>query len=285
MSILSFIKEQCNFSQTPQLLNPLSGGDINTVLLIQAEDHRWVVKQNEVNRFPDMLEKEYRAMEFLHANSPLFYPKVLAHFKNEQHQFLVLEYIESGENHKSAQESFGRGLAEQHRLSDTHFGWTEDNYIGRLVQVNQRSTGWIDFFVENRLLLQSKMAFDQSLFNKTVLNKIENLCNQLEGIIPEEEPALLHGDLWGGNYFINRSGQAVLYDPAIYYGHREMDLAMTKLFGGFAFEFYESYQNELALAPAWKERLPIFQLYPYLVHLNMFGTSYLPAIQDIVRPF
>src|SRR5690554_1591680 len=149
--ILSILKNKCNFSHLPTLLKSLSGGDINKVFLIEADEQKWVVKQNNANSFPKMLEKEYRAIKFLHSHSPLYYPKAFAHFEHDNQQYFVLEYIEPGINSKSAQEELGRGLAAQHQLSHSFFGWTEDNYIGHLVQPNQQLNYWIDFFVDNRL--------------------------------------------------------------------------------------------------------------------------------------
>ena len=284
-SVLIKLREACNFKDTPKFIRHLHGGDINSVSLIEADKQLWVVKQNEASQFPQMLEKEFRAMEYLHTKSPLYYPKMFQHFLSGNQQFLVMEYVEEGPNSPLAQQELGKGLAQQHRISNAAFGWDEDNYIGRLKQLNSHKENWNDFLAENRLLFQSKMAFDAGLLTSQDLKQMEKLCQRLQEIIPEENPALLHGDLWGGNYFISSQNRPVLYDPAVYFGHREMDIAMTKLFGGFSDQFYAAYQDEFALETGWEKRTSLFQLYPYLVHLNLFGSGYLGSVRSVLKKF
>ena len=284
-NILITLKESCNFIETPQFIRHLHGGDINSVYLIEADKQLWLVKQNEAAKFPEMLEKEFRAMEFLHNKSSLYYPKMRQHFISGNQLFLVMEYVQEGESSAVAQQRLGKGLAEQHRIYNSAFGWEEDNYIGRLKQLNSYKENGHEFLAENRLLFQSKMAFDGGLLTLQDLKKMDKLCQRLQEIIPEEKPALLHGDLWGGNYFISAQNKPVLYDPAIYFGHREMDIAMTKLFGGFSSEFYTTYQEEFPLEKGWEDRIPLFQLYPYLVHLNLFGSSYLGSVRRVLKKF
>lgn len=280
---LIHLKEECNFKNRPRFIRHLHGGDINTVYLIEAEEQQWVVKQNNAIQFPLMLEKEYRAMQFLHQNSPLYYPKMLCHFTKNEQQFLVMEYVEEGPNNNKAQQHLGKGLAQQHRLSNSSFGWKEDNYIGSLKQVNTFKESWNDFFAENRLLFQAEQAFNKRLLVAQDLKQLERLCLRLNEMIPTEPAALLHGDLWAGNYIIGQKNQPVLYDPAIYYGHREMDLAMTQLFGGFSTDFYMTYQEVYPLVKDWEERVKLFQLYPNLVHLNLFGASYLDVVRKTLK--
>jgi fructosamine-3-kinase len=179
----------------------------------------------------------------------------------------------------------GQHLADQHRCSSKSFGWEEDNYIGSLPQINTYKTNWSDFYAENRILFQIKIAFDSGIINKEVLNKVERFSAKIEEIFPNESPALLHGDLWGGNYFIDQNQQPLFYDPAVYYGHREIDIAMTRLFGGFSPEFYESYNESFPLEKDWESRIQFGQLYPNLVHLNLFGVGYLSSVVDVVGRF
>ena len=279
------LQEECNFTETPKFIRHLHGGDINSVYLIEADKQLWVVKQNEAAKFPEMLEKEFRAMEFLHNKSSLYYPEMRQHFISGNQQFLVMEYVQEGESSAVAQQRLGKGLAEQHRIYNSAFGWEEDNYIGRLKQLNSYKENGHDFLAENRLLFQSKMAFDAGLLTSQDLKQMEKLCQRLHETIPEEQPALLHGDLWGGNYFISAQNKPVLYDPAIYFGHREIDIAMTKLFGGFSTEFYTAYQEENPLEKGWENRIPLFQLYPYLVHLNLFGSGYVGSVRSVLKRF
>lgn len=280
---LAQIQEHCNFGEFPRFVRHLHGGDINAVFLISADDQNWVVKRNKSKKFPEMLAKEFRAMHYLGKTSPLRHPKMLHHFSTESQQFLVMEYIEEAGNTKKGQENLGKGLAQQHLISKDDFGWQEDNYIGSLVQVNNKSKDWNSFFAEHRLLHQSQQVYDKGLFSRADVQKMERLCNRLDDIIPVEKPALLHGDLWGGNYFISNNDEPILYDPAVYFGHREMDMAMTHLFGGFSEVFYRSYQVENPLEQSWESRIGLFQLYPNLVHLNLFGRAYLNSIQRVIE--
>src|SRR5690554_5948159 len=159
-TILQEIKNACQFNDTPQFIRHLHGGDINEVYLIEADDEKWVVKQNDATRFPIMLEKEFRAMQFLQGKSPLYYPKMKNHFTNSKQQFLIMEYVEESENSTTGQQKLGQVLAQQHKVSNDRFGWEEDNYIGSLKQMNSYKDNWEDFYAENRLLYQTKMAFD-----------------------------------------------------------------------------------------------------------------------------
>lgn len=285
MDWLTEIKKHCSFDGDVFRKKTLHGGDINEVYVIEADNQSLVVKQNNALQFPKMMEKEFRALEHLQSKSPLNYPSVRSCFEIEDQQFLVMEYSEQGENSSVGQSLLGKGLAGQHKLSNLQFGWREDNYIGSLPQANCFTEDWNIFFAEQRIMPQTKRAFDTGLLEKADRQRIERLCNLFSEIFTVEPPALLHGDLWGGNYFIANDGFPLLYDPAIYFGHREMDIAMTRLFGGFSSDFYRAYQEEYPLFGGWENRLPFFQLYPNLVHLNLFGEQYLPIIQSVIQPF
>lgn len=282
---LQIIQEYLGTEDTPVFINRLTGGDINDVFLIEIKDERIVVKRNEQQRFPEMLEKEFRALAFLGDTSPVRYPKVIKNFVAEGFQYLLLEYIEPANNSVKGQEKLGRLLAQQHTVSNDLFGWDEDNYIGSLSQPNHKMSSWSDFYAEQRLLFQTKMAYDRGIVDRSFVTKMDRFCSKLTGLFPKEKPSLLHGDLWGGNYFIGKNDVPVLYDPAVYFGHREIDIAMTRLFGGFSSEFYQSYNQENALESGWEERIVLGQLYPNMVHLNLFGTAYLGAVTSVIDRF
>lgn len=279
------IQEHCSFNSPCNSVQRLSGGDINDVFVVEFADFKYVVKRNVVNRFPQMMEKEYRALMTLHATRTIRYPQPISHFIFSSHQYLVMEYISSGLNSQKGQELLGKGLAQQHKETNDQFGWQEDNYIGSLPQPNNQSSSWSEFYAGQRLLFQTKLAYDHKHVDQQFVRQMESFCKHLTGLFPEEKPALLHGDLWGGNYFITKEGRPLLYDPAVYYGHREIDIAMTKLFGGFSNAFYESYMESFPLEKGWVERLKYSQLYPNLVHLNLFGGSYLSAIYSVIKRF
>ncbi|MEX1193185.1 MAG: fructosamine kinase family protein [Brumimicrobium sp.] len=266
-------------------VEPLTGGDINAVYLIKTDREDFVLKVNKKEKYPEMLVKEFRALAFLADKSTLKYPTPFLTFEDGEEQFLTMEYVQQGLTSSNGINRLGEGLALQHKNTNTHFGWEENNFIGSLPQKNSFISTWGEFYAENRLLFQSKMAFDKGLLNSTVLRQIEHFCSKIDEIFPTEPPALLHGDLWGGNYFIDEHEIPTLYDPAVYFGHREIDIAMTRLFGGFSDEFYKSYHSHYPLEKGWEIRIPYGQLYPNLVHLNLFGVGYISAITGVVKAF
>jgi fructosamine-3-kinase len=160
-----------------------------------------------------------------------------------------------------------------------------DNYIGSLRQFNKYQSTWTEFFIEQRLNIQLKLAFDNGLAKSDWTKQFESLYKKLSSLLPEETPSLLHGDLWSGNLITDEHGGPCLIDPAVYYGNREADLAMTKLFGGFADEFYSVYEANSRIAPGYNDRLDLYNLYPLLVHVNLFGSSYIPSVDAILRRF
>jgi fructosamine-3-kinase len=165
------------------------------------------------------------------------------------------------------------------------FGLDSDNYIASLHQKNHQTDNWADFFIEQRLEPMLGMAYFDKLIPLDFLKKFQTIYTKMNSLFPKEKPALLHGDLWSGNVICDQNGKPCLIDPAIYYGHREMDLAFSRLFGGFDSRFYEAYESILPLEPDFESRIGIYNLYPLLVHLNLFGTAYLPGIEKIIKRF
>ena len=282
---LEAIQKHCELEYTPVFKRVLNGGDINEVFLIESNHSLWVVKKNNKDRFPGMLEKESNALKTYLEKTSAFYPKPIHNFSEGEYQYLLLDYVEQGENTASGQRRLGVELGKQHLVPSENFGWSEDNYIGSLSQRNEYKDNWAEFYASQRILPQTKLAFDGNIVDRSFVQKIDHYCSHLENIFPIEKPSLLHGDLWGGNYFITKNEEPFFYDPAVYFGHREMDIAMTFLFGGFSEEFYRSYDETFQLEKGWKERVPHGQLYPNLVHLNLFGPAYLGAITKVLDKF
>jgi protein-ribulosamine 3-kinase len=196
------------------------------------------------------------------------------------HDFLLLENIQPGGKSKSFFEDFGAAFATMHRYTQKEFGFYEDNYIGATPQLNcaegKQKTSWAEFYYQKRILQQLRFAEKNGYATKELVKGINLLEHKIESVIKgsRESPALLHGDLWGGNYMSDEQGNAVLIDPAVYYGHREADLAMTKMFGGFTAAFYQAYQETYPLPDGWEYRQGLYLLYHYLNHLNLFGRGY-----------
>ena len=195
--------------------------------------------------------------------------------------YILTKYIESGSKRTDFFEDFGRRLARMHRQTAPHFGFYENNFIGANRQINlaegDEKVNWVTFYFNKRLLYQYKLAESNNLVSDRLRKGFSKLETTIEKILAnsQEPPALLHGDLWAGNYLCNSQGNPVLIDPAVYYGHREADLAMTKLFGGFTQSFYRAYNQEYPLPEGWEYREDVYKLYHVLNHLNIFGRSYL----------
>lgn len=285
--VINEIENKLNVELDTAKTKPLSGGDINDVYkVVDINGREFVVKVNLKNQFPKMLSIEKSSLEYFRSkNLELNYTEPVEVGETEKHQFLVLKFVQEGGNSIDSQIKLGSGLANQHKVTNDYFGWRTDNYIGSLPQKNDQKNSWQEFYSENRLFFQFKLAFDKGLVDKKLMKSLENFCSNIENIYPKEDPALLHGDLWGGNYFIDTNGDPFLYDPAIYYGHREIDIAMTQLFGGFSSEFLDSYNSTYPLENGWKERILFGQLYPNLVHVNLFGGMYVGAVKSALRGF
>lgn len=259
----------------------LGGGDINEAYRINFSEASVFLKTKQKVDL-DFYQAEANGLSALReAEHALRLPKVLAIDCFQTQAFLVLEYLEEGNPSASFDSSLGQGLAQLHKNTSRKFGWEQDNYIGALVQVNSPSTDWVEFYAQNRLEALFAKAYDKGLLTKGDRAALFALIKELDSLIPKEAPALIHGDLWSGNYLCDSDSNPVLIDPAVYYGHREMDLAMMHLFGGFSPDIFRSYEEFKPLEPGFEDRLSIHQLYPLLVHLNLFGSSYLASCRAI----
>ena len=259
----------------------IGGGCINHALKLKTNVNTYFLKWNDASSFPGMFDSEARGLNLFRSSNSVSIPEVISFGESGNYSFLMLEYVDSGAMNKNYWENFGRSLSELHKKSATNFGLNHDNYIGSLNQSNQDRPTWKDFFVNERLIPQLKLANLESGLSQ----KFENLFEKLDDIFPNEPPALIHGDLWSGNYMVSESGDPVIMDASVYYGHREMDLAMSKLFGGFEARFYTAYNEASHLEKDWESRMDICNLYPLLVHVNLFGGSYLSQIESIMRRF
>ena len=265
-------------------IRPLGGGDINQVYRLSFPGTECVLKLNSRNRFPGMFEKEAQGLKLI-GSAGCRVPEVLSTFSEGEHQFLILEYIEAHRIGNAYWERFGRRLAALHGHSSEAFGLDHDNYIGSLEQHNGRKAEWSDFFIECRIRPLMEKARDRNLLNAGHVKGFERLFARLPELLPRERPSLLHGDLWSGNLMCGPGEEPVFIDPAVYFGHREMDLAMTRMFGGFDRRFLDSYSESMPLEPGLDHRIEIHNLYPTLVHLVLFGRSYLGGIEASLRKF
>jgi protein-ribulosamine 3-kinase len=212
-------------------------------------------------------------------------PKVIAVETDENEMLLTLELIETGTPQKEFWNDFAKKLATIHRRTNDNFGLDHDNYIGSLPQSNRQHNNWNSFFILERIEPQLKKAIDENRLPKGIHRIFEKMFSRLGEIFPGEKPSLLHGDLWSGNYMIATDGWVRLIDPAVYFGFREMDLAMMKLFGGFDATFFEHYHRFFPLEKDFEERVDVCNIYPLLVHVNLFGGHYTFEVQAIMKQF
>ncbi|WP_374164233.1 fructosamine kinase family protein [Arcticibacter sp. MXS-1] len=268
-----------------EIVRSVGGGSINSCYQLKAGQTLFFAKINNAGHFPEMFFKESAGLREIAHTETIKVPKVLACGTSPGEQFLVLQWINAGRPDQTAMALMGEKLAAMHRTSSSGFGLDYDNYMGSLEQRNQRHPSWTEFFIEERLKPQIKIASDKKLIDRVITAKFERLFTALPGLFDEEDPSLLHGDLWAGNYMISETGEPVLIDPAVSYGHREFDIAMTTLFGGFDEAFYQAYHDAFPLQSGWQERLDIWNLYPLLVHVNLFGSSYLAPIRSTLERF
>lgn len=265
--------------------SPVSGGDINRAYKIDSNVGDFFIKLNHSGRFPAMFEKEAKGLQLLADRGEINVPDVVGSGVHEEEAFLILKHIGSAPMKADFWEIFGHKLARMHQHGNELFGLDHDNYIGSLPQSNTFHQRWVSFFIEERLEKQLKMARDDGKINTGLIKSFEKLYKRLPEIFPEEPPALLHGDLWSGNFMVDQKGDPCLIDPAVYYGHREMDLGMSHLFGGFDREFYSAYHDEYPLEKSWRDRTDICNLYPLMVHVNLFGGSYVQSVSRIINKF
>lgn len=265
----------------------VSGGSINRAAKVTLADGRSCFLKWNTSADPAMFEVEEKGLDLLRsADTSLRVPDVFATGETENGTgFLLQEFISEGRADPKSAEEFGQSLANLHQHHEEQYGLDHDNYIGRLPQSNTWHENWIDFFIEERMQPQLQMATDAGKLGSSTVAHFESMYEQLPDIFPDDPPSLLHGDLWGGNYFFDENGRATIYDPAVYYGHREIELAFTHLFGGFSSSFYSAYEETYPVASGFTERKDIYNLYPLLVHTNLFGGSYARRVEGIIKQF
>jgi protein-ribulosamine 3-kinase len=266
-------------------VTPVSGGSINLTARVDTTKGLFFLKVNDAFRYPDMFQKESKGLKVLYDTKTFKIPEVILTGEDDAQAFLAMEFIESRNRSDNFWKKFGSSLASLHKNTNDKFGFVEDNYIGSLKQSNRQHNKWIDFFIEERLEPQLKLAYSKGLLNEKDKIIFQKIFSKLDELIPYSEPSLLHGDLWNGNFLSGYSGEPCLIDPAVYYGHREMDLAMTKMFGGFEEEFYQSYNENYPLEEGFEDRVALHNLYPLLVHVNLFGGGYVNDVRNVVKKF
>ena len=263
----------------------VGGGSINQTFRVSTGSDTFFCKVNSATKFPHLFEKEAKGLQLLRRHSTLRVPEVIGLFCADDQQVLLLEWIPGGPRTSAFWKSFGAGLAALHHVSQATHGLDHDNYMGSVEQVNGQEPDWCRFFIHQRLQPLVQQCTHRKLLSPKHQQLFERLYHRLPGLFATEPPALLHGDLWSGNYMCDDTSGAVLIDPAVYYGHRSMDLGMTTLFGGFDALFYQSYHYHYPLPSNYTEQWQVCNLYPLLIHLRLFGSSYLSQIESTLKEF
>ncbi|HSD64793.1 MAG TPA: fructosamine kinase family protein [Ignavibacteriaceae bacterium] len=263
----------------------LSGGCISNAFKISTEDGRdFFLKIND-NVPTDMYKTEANGLYELQKSNAIRVPEA----KIYSGRYIVTEFIKTGKKSIKFFQNFGRNFALLHRYKGYSFGFYEDNYIGSNPQKNLaddfEARNWNAFYLNKRLRFQLSLCEKNGYATNELKRDFTKLEDKISDIIIDthEEPSLLHGDLWSGNYIIGENGEACIIDPAVYYGNREADLAMTKLFGGYPQQFYESYNEAYPLDDGWEYRENIYMLYHVLNHLNLFGRSYYSQVLSLIK--
>lgn len=265
-------------------IRSLGGGCIHNARVVHTTAGDYFVKWNDASTFEN-LEAEAHGLQVLASSGTVRTPQIIDCGNDGDYAFLILEFIGSQTGATIQWEEFGHSLASLHATSWTAYGLDRNNFIGSLPQINTPVPDFPDFFIRRRLEFQLDLAKRSGYIESALQATFERLFTKLPNIFPPERPALLHGDLWSGNVVADAQGRIALIDPAVYYGSRETELAFTRLFGGFSQRFYDAYNEHAPLPPGWRERIDLHNLYPLLVHVNLFGRSYLAQIQGILRRF
>lgn len=263
----------------------VSGGDINQVFQLDTSSGKFLLKVNSKDAFPGMFAQESQGLSAIRQTETIAVPDVIYQGYAGKESYLLLEWIETWYPSHQASKNLGLQLAAMHQHITEQFGFHQHNYMGSLIQTNNRHNNWADFFIAERLNPMLKLAMASAELNEKDEESFNCLYEKLPGLYPEEPAVLIHGDLWSGNYLISTKEKPYLIDPAVSYGNREFDIAMTTLFGGFDAAFYKAYNDAYPLQPGWQSRLKIWNLYPLLVHVNLFGGGYANQVRQILEAY
>jgi fructosamine-3-kinase len=260
---------------------PVSGGCINNGTRLETVSGTSFFLKTNSSAPEDMFALEAEGLaELRKANGPRLPDTYLW-----DAEFILLEDLKPAQRAGDYWESLGRQLAQLHQTTNQKFGFSHDNYLGTTRQPNPWTADGHEFFVEHRLGFQVRLARDNRQLTRDEEVEITRLANRLDRLVPQQPASLIHGDLWSGNTISDERGQPAIIDPAAHYGWAEAELGMTGLFGGFPETFYTAYVETRTLDGGWADRLPIYNLYHLLNHLNLFGGGYHGQVMQIVKRF
>ncbi|MCB9654791.1 MAG: fructosamine kinase family protein [Deltaproteobacteria bacterium] len=295
-SIEAALSQALGRSVRVQTQAALKGGDISEAIVVESDAGRFFAKTNDTTDCAIFTSEAFSLRKLRehastrdHASADLIVPEVI-HAEDATESspgLLITEYLAPGSQSKTYDEELGRGLAAMHRVSANQFGFDIDTYCGLTRQPNAWTTPWLDFYITHRLQHQVALAYDKALFDGRARIAFDQLFAVLDDRLASdpEPPSLIHGDLWAGNVLTTQDGRPALIDPASSFSHREAELGMMLLFGGFSERTLSAYKEAYPLSPGWKQRNPLYQLYHVLNHANLFGGRYVTEAMSIVRRF
>ena len=269
-----------------QTIQPLSGGSISSAYLLKSDNCAYFLKVNTNKDALDMFVAEQKGLQAIEETATIAVPKVHHVDEFDNKAFLLMDYIENKPANSSDYKSLGTQLAKLHLNHKGTFGFTSDNFIGSLPQSNSQHSDWVSFYWYERIAPQLKLAEQSQLLKTKEIISEQTAISVFEELLGNDiKPSLVHGDLWAGNYLIATNGTPYLIDPATYWGHSMMDIAMSHLFGGFSPEFYSAYHQLLPKSNYYNAQIDLYQLYYLLVHLNLFGISYYGSVASILKRY
>ena len=280
---LSYISAHLN--QKIRSAAPISGGDISSAYLVQTEAQKYFLKVNDKSFTFQLFLAEQKGLQAIENTNAIAVPHVHLVDSVEGKSFLLMDFVESKRPDASDHQRLGTQLAKLHQCTQKDFGFASNTFIGSLPQSNKYHTHWMEFYWAERMLSQLKMALDNQLLRKNEIPNEEKALTLFDEIFSDVKPALLHGDLWSGNYLIAVNGTPYLIDPATYYGHSMVDIAMSNLFRDFDPSFYDAYHEIIPKTENYSAQIQLYQLYYLLVHLNLFGSGYYSSVSSILRRY
>ena len=267
-------------------IQSLSGGSISSAYHLKGVDSDYFLKVNSNSDALNMFVAEQTGLKAIEETKTIAVPKVHQVDTFEGKSFLLMDYVESKHTNPDDYKTLGTQLAQLHLNHKDKFGFISDNFIGSLPQSNKQHANWAEFYWHERIAPQLKLAEQNTMLISNEIPTAQTAITIFENLLENNiGPSLLHGDLWSGNYLIATDGTPFLIDPAVYYGHSMVDIAMSKLFGGFGNEFYSAYQEIIPKTEKYNAQIDLYQLYFLLVHLNMFGQGYYGGVAAILKRY
>lgn len=264
---------------------PVSGGDISSAYRIDTETAKYFLKVNGASFALKMFHAEREGLQAIEATKTIAAPHVYRVDSIDGKAFILMDLVESKRPGSSDYRELGKQLAQLHQCSGADFGFSSNNFIGSLHQQNHPHSDWPEFYWFERILPQLQLAFKAGMIQRDLMPEETKAITLFQDISGNIKPSLLHGDLWGGNYLIATDGTPYLIDPAVYYGHSMVDIAMTRLFGGFGNDFYDAYHESIPQSGQHETQIDLYQLYYLLVHLNLFGSGYYSSVSSILKKY